>query len=277
MPDRPRLGIPHHLYARPVRLALEAQGRFDLRIADAAHTAIALRSHDIDAGLLTPIDFARDASAYRIVPDAAIRCSSGVAAITLHFGEGIHGVRTFAADPSSTAEIVLTRLVLAEAFDLDTTVIPATGSVGELMTRADAVLLYGDASLSSTVVHSNAIDLVEEWYEITSLPFVHALWCAREDTLQLDDWESIRRAHQACDGFRNRAAHEAAPQFQAVGEPTLRAYLDAFSYDLDIDGIDSVREFLSYSYYHGILPDIPDLHFLGGATDARDADGAALN
>jgi len=280
MTHRKRLGIPHHLYARPVQLALEADGRFDIRVADPAHTAIALRSHDLDAALLTPIDFARDASAYRIIPDAAIRCSSGPAAITLHFDEEFHDIRSFAADPSSSAEIVLTRVVLAEVFDMETSIVPAAGSIDQLMTKADAALLYGDAALASTAMHTNAIDLVEEWYELTALPFVHALWCVREDALTRDEWETIRRAHQACDDFRGRVSHEAAPLplFRAVGEPTIRAYLDMFTYDLDADGIDSVREFLSYAYFHGILPDIPDLQFLGAASAAApEPDDVALN
>jgi hypothetical protein len=38
---------------------------------------------------------------------------------------------------------------------------------------------------------------------------------------------------------------------------------DLFSYDFPENVQEGIREFLRYAYYHGILPDVPDLRFFG--------------
>ena len=280
MTERTLIGIPPSLAARPVVEALMADGRFAVQIDVPARIAIRLRERDLAAGIIGPIDYARYGSEYHIVPGAGISSSAGLSAIALHFAEGLHDVRSFTADPSSSSEIVLARIILAESFSVKPTIVPATGPLPGLMSRADAALLHGDDALAATAVHSNAIDLVEEWEEMAGLPFVHGLWCAREEGLPDELWQAIRSAHAACTHFLDSAADEAArrPALRQVGPDAVRAYLHGFSYVLDEEAIDAVREFLSYAYYHGILADIPDLMFFGGTSrPAPGRDDAPLN
>jgi chorismate dehydratase len=273
MTARTLIGIPPSLAARPVVDALSADGRFTVAVDVPARIAIRLRDRELAAGVLGLIDFARHGSEYLIVPGAGFSSSAGVSAVSLHFGEGLQDIRSFTADPSSASEIVLARIILSESFDIRPTIVPATGPLPALMARADAALLHGDDALAATAVHSNAIDLVEEWEELAGLPFVHGLWCAREDALTEEQWRAIRRAHESCTGFVDAAASEASRHapLQQVGLDSIRAYLYGFSYWMDEESIDAVREFLSYAYYHGVLSDIPDLHFFGGESRTVDA------
>jgi len=280
MTARKLIGIPPALAARPVVEALASDGRFAVTTDVPARIAIRLRARELAAGILGLVDFARYGSEYLIVPGAGFCSSAGISAVSLHFREGLHDVRSFTADPSSSSEIVLARIILAEAFDVNATIVPATGPLTELMRRADAALLSGDDALAATTVHSNAIDLVEEWEELAGLPFVHGLWCAREQDLTADEWQAIRQAHEACAGRVETIADAAAarPPLEAVGRDTVRAFMHGFSYGLDEEALDAVREFLSYAYYHGVLSDIPDLHFFGGASRAMNPDeGPPLN
>jgi predicted solute-binding protein len=273
MTARKLIGIPPSLAARPVVETLASDGRFAVTVDVPARIALRLRDRDLAAGMLGLVDFARYGSEFLIVPGAGISSTAGISAVSLHFGEGLHDVRSFTADPSSSSEIVLARIILSEAFDVQATIVPATGPLPALTGRADAALLHDDDALAATIVHSNAIDLVEEWEELAGLPFVHGLWCAREGDLGEDEWQALRRAHEQCLTHTEAVAMTAArtPPLQAVGLEAIRAFLHGFSYGLDEESIDAIREFLSYAYFHGVLSDIPDLHFFGGESRVLDA------
>jgi len=43
----------------------------------------------------------------------------------------------------------------------------------------------------------------------------------------------------------------------------LKAYLETFSYDFGPDAEEGLKEFLRYAYYHGVLPDVPDVRWFG--------------
>ena len=93
------------------------------------------------------------------------------------------------------------------------------------------------------------LDLVEAWGEMTGLPFCYGLWCRSRGALTQEDMDALRTAHQEAQA---RAGDSAAP-FQ---------YLPTEETD------ESLRTFLHYAYYHGVLPDVPDVN----TRDAADED-----
>jgi predicted solute-binding protein len=240
-----RLGLPSHFYCKPFVRGLRAQAGFDLLIDLPAHVAIKLREHELDAAFLSPIDFARNASEYSIISGTAISSIEPNETVTLHFREGLHSIRTLAVDPSSTSEIVLAKVMLAEEFDTEPTIIPVMGTLEQMLEKADGALLIGDASLAASLVHHSTLDLVELWNGMTGLPYVYGLWCAREQALTLQESTALQRAGQ-----------EGISTDEAVAE-----HLASFSYDLTPEVRDGFREFLRYAYFHGVLPDIPELAF----------------
>jgi predicted solute-binding protein len=44
-----------------------------------------------------------------------------------------------------------------------------------------------------------------------------------------------------------------------------KQYLSGFSYGLAEEEQQGFAEFVRYAYYHGILPDVPDLNFFEGS------------
>jgi chorismate dehydratase len=276
MAHRIRLGVPPHFFVRPVVSALEAEHRFECVVDVTTQLALQLRAHTLDAALISPIDFAREGSAYSIIPGAAITSSSGNGAVTLHFPEGVHSVKSFAADPSSAGEIVLARVILSENFDIETIVVPAAGSLRTMLGKADAALLYGDASLVAATGHQNAIDLVEEWYELTGLPYVHALWCVHGSGLPADAADAIRHAHEVAPEFLDTALDTTPPAIAALRRELLKEYCETFSLNLDALAEDGIREYLNYAFYHGVLPDVPELAYFEG-DDGGGAGDLSLN
>ena len=262
MTEKKRLGLPPHIYCRPLTDGL-AGNMFTLLENPGAHNAILLRQGDLDAAFLSPIEYAREGSAYRIVPGIAISSSVASGAAVLFFRETLHAITTLAVDPAATSEIVLARILLGEQFDACPQIVPTFGSLNEMLTKADAALVVGNAALSPQNEKQHTIDLVEEWFEMTGLPYVHGFWCGRENALSKEEIGTLKHA-QVKGAVSLHAIAQKTPGMPPYG---VEEYLEHFTYDFPDDTQDALMEFLRYAYYHGILPDVPDLEFYSFDTE----------
>lgn len=247
MNPRTIIGIPGEISSRSFRDALSASPDFEIVLDAPASLARRLEHRELTGALLSPIDYARNASEYLIVPGSAVSSQSGNESIVVHFRHGARGVKTLAVQPVSASDIVLAKILLAERFDIEPRIMPVMGTLETMLEKADAALLAGDAALVSVKERPEALDLVEEWIAATDLPYVHGFWCAREGTLSEAQWNIL-------------GALGARPEAPEADEPSP---VDIFSYDFAENVREGIREFLRYAYYHGILPDVPDLRFFG--------------
>ncbi len=267
---RKRLGVPADLCWSPLLVHLAEENLFDRQAGVPAHHALQLRAQELDAALLTPVDYARDSSALVILPGVGVSSRDATSSIILIFRDALHTVATVAIDPSSASEIVLTKILLAEQFDLEPRFVPAVGSIQERLARADAALVVGDLALNLGSRYSNRIDLVEAWTDMTDLPYVHGIWCATDGALDADHAQALRRAgRRGAASLDALAGNHVGPGFPGLSAPDLSAYLHAFSYTLTGEDLDGFAEFLRYSFYHGVVPDVAELRFL-------DEDGSSL-
>ena len=260
MGSRTLIGIPGDISGRPFRDALRSAGEFEIVLDTPASLAQRLEHRGLGGALLSPIDYARNASEYLIVPGSAVSSQSGNDSIVIHFRQGVKAVRTLAVQPVSASDIILAKILLAERFDIEPRIMPMAGGLDAMLARADAALLTGDAAIGSALERREALDLVEEWIAATDLPYVHGFWCARENTLTA--------AGRSVLGGLGSSAEVPGP---GVGGPYP---FDLFSYDFPENVREGIREFLRYAYYHGILPDVPDLRFFG--VDDGDETGPPL-
>ena len=264
MDSRKRLGIPGTLFTFPLTASLRNASGFRLAVDAPARNALRLREHALDAALVSPVDYARDGSSYRAVFGVAASSQSANSAVTLHFREGLHNISTLAADPALTSDIVLAKIILAEEFDLSPKIVPFQGPLDVMLGKADAALVAGDSSLREAAVHRNVVDLVEAWTEMTGLPFVHYFWCAREEDLSEKEVQALQQARE--EGIRlidNIVSDAASHELASVPAASLKAYMETFSYDFNQEAEEGLKEFLRYAYYHGVLPDVPDMHWFG--------------
>lgn len=277
MSQTKRLGIPPHLYCRPLKRNLAGNSAFTLVENPSAHNAILLRQHDLDAAFLSPIEYAREGSEYQIVPGVALSSTDAAGAAVLCFRKTLEAITTLAVDPASTSEIVLARILLGEQFEARPAIVPVAGSVETMLSKADAALLVGNAALGQYGNVPFTIDLIEEWFEMTGLPYVHGFWCGRAGALSSDEITVIQRSQTGA----TRSLHDVAASVAADGAfplsvAEIEEYLEHFSFDFTDDVQGAVTEFLRYAYFHGILPDVPDLQFFAPDIDP-DLPAAPLN
>ncbi len=265
-----RLGISSHLYCAPLTRALQGDAGFEIVDDATSWNAIQLREQMLDAAFLSPIDYAREGSVYSILPGIAVSTKQATETVALHFRDGIRGISTLAVDPSSTSEIILATILLGEEFDVRPKIIPSSGSLDAMLQKAEAALLVGNAALMEPAAHRNKLDLIEMWNDMTDLPYVHGIWCCRERYLTADHVARIRTSKDQ--GLA--ALPEIGDELSAAsgGRPSSKSitqYLQSFSYDFPESVQDGMNEFLRYAYYHGVLPDVPELHFYGTDLDEK--------
>ena len=177
----------------------------------------------------------------------------------------VRNIKTMAVDIRVTSEIILAKIILAEKYPNEELehgalqIVPMMPDVNAMLAKADAALIV--SLLPSAIPQTDAfrLDLVEEWADLTDLPYVHGFWVGREDQMLIDDAQRLMRAKEEGVGLLDTVAEEtntAGPSAQAT-----REYLSAFSYDFGEPQEESVKEFMSYAFYFGILPDIPEINF----------------
>ncbi len=270
MSGRKRIGCPAAIWGDPLVRALGSLRQFELTRLSPADSALGLREGRLDAALVSMIDYAREGSLHRIVPGVAVSSRGASNAVVLHFREGIHTITTLAADPRSASDIILATILLAEEFDVVPSIVPVERTGTEHLSRADAVLITGDEALRDAMSRNMTLDLVEAWSEMTDRPYVHAILCCREHALSD---EELRLLGALAPVYSDEEPADAAGSAIAHGLPsrvadTLGSYLSSFTYGLTDEVREGLSEFLTYAFYHGILPDVPDLHFYSTADDA---------
>jgi chorismate dehydratase len=259
--DTKRLGILDTLYCQPLVVGLTAADGFTPLPDAPARNAIQLRAGDLDAAFLTPIDYARESSDYQIVPGVGVASRIASGSVCIFFREELHTISSVAVDPSSLSEIILSRISLAEEFDLNPSFVPLQGSLSDLLQRADAAVLSGDECLRVADSHPNRLDLVEAWNDLSGLPYVHGFWCCREEVLtqrHIETLQTVARRNLISLNDFARALH--ARSFLPSAPLTFyRSYLESFSYALTEEDLAGLGEFIRYAYYHGVLPDVADI------------------
>jgi chorismate dehydratase len=176
-----RVGAVQYINARPLTFCLakyasQAELIFDVpsRLADA------LRAGELDVAMIPSIEYFRHPG-YTIISDACIACRGPVRSVKLFSRVPAQRIRTLALDEGSRTSAALIRIMLKEEFDLEPEIssLPIGASAEDA--PADAVLLIGDRGIASNNGRFDFVwDLGERWMHWTGLPFVFAMWIARQ-------------------------------------------------------------------------------------------------
>ena len=171
---------------------------FDLRFALPSTCADQLASGEADIGIVPVIEMARQGLDY--FPGTGIACHGPVRSILLVSKVPFREIRTLATDSGSRTSAMLSQVILAEKFGVRPRVFSHPADLAEMLGKADAALLIGDAALridpASLPFETPALqtlDLGAEWVAMTGLPMVFAVWAGRRDWMSRK--EIIREAH----------------------------------------------------------------------------------
>ncbi len=180
-PRKLRVGAVSYLNTKPLIHQFDELARNAELILDyPSRLADRLALGDLDVALIPSIECLQHAR-YEVVSDACIACRGPVLSVKLLSRVSMDGIRTLALDEGSRTSVALVQILLRQRFRLVPALQPLPLHGGLSDTTADAVLLIGDRAIHAPRgVFPMEWDLGAEWYHDMGVPFVFAMWAARE-------------------------------------------------------------------------------------------------
>lgn len=176
-----RIGAVTYLNTKPlVRGLAERLPGAEISFDHPSRLADCLARGELDIALVPSAELLSHPE-WTIISDACIGCRGPVLSVKLLFRKPPQHVRTLALDDGSRTSAVLSRILLGEitgAAPLVTS-LPLGSEPADV--NADAVLVIGDRAIRSDDGEFVEVwDLGDRWCRWTELPFVFAMWVARE-------------------------------------------------------------------------------------------------
>jgi len=291
-----RIGAVNYLNSKPLvyGLADAAPGvhlTYDLpsRLADS------LAAGRLDVALVPSVEFFR-AAGHRIVSDACVACRGPVMSVKLHFRVPPRNVRSVALDEGSRTSAALTRILLTERYGVRPRWERLEIGRGFEATDADAVLLIGDRAMGMAegggrraegqtssedslrgyparselnsspqpAVHNpfaEIWDLGEEWRSWTGLPFVFAMWVAREGVEISEVAGLLEAARDRGLAMVDEIAAREAPLVGVSHELAVRYLRENLHFTLGREERAGLRRFYDLCVTHGLAPDGLEMRF----------------
>jgi len=242
-----------YLNARPLWESLKDDARVDLRLAPPSEVARSLAEDEADVGLM-PVAAAATIGELRVLRNMAIGARGKVRSVAIVAERPIHELDSIALDLSSRTSVVLARLLLARR-KLSPNLFGAhpKDAIARVAERTGA-LLIGDPALDVESRYAYRLDLAEEWFDWTGLPFVFAAWFARPDSVSREQEDLFRVAKQKGLARTDAIAAEHAAR-SGLSEASLREYLtESIRYDLGDEELAGLQRFWSEAAKAGLLP-----------------------
>lgn len=255
-----RLGIIRNGYSQPLFHALRSPvgPEFEFKLSEdtPANLSLKLRQGELDAAFLSPIDYALGNEQFRIIPEAGLISAGESRAVRLQFKANLSQIRSVAVTPDvSASDVVLARLILAEKYELAPGILPVSEYSQPVSQKADAILVTGDEVPADRDIHQ--LDLVDEWGDVTELPYVHGMWVATKEGLSGKEVREL-----------NRITQKGVAEYRFSG-PVQLWFEEHFAYQLHEDAMAALGEFLNMAYYHGILKELVVPRFLDMAASSK--------
>ncbi len=186
-----RVGIVNYINSRPLARGLyrEATGAassaFACESLPPAVIADRLAAGTLDVGLVPSIELARIPGLV-VLPGLAIAATHEVRSVLLVSQVPIGEIESVALDENSRTSAALVRLILEHRYGLIPELRPVKADLAAMLAESDAALIIGDPALAVKRERYVVLDLAGEWLEMTGLPFVFAVWAAREEIATAD-------------------------------------------------------------------------------------------
>jgi chorismate dehydratase len=237
----------------------------DLRLDYPSRLADDLTAGRLDVALIPSIEYFRGHN-YEVISDACVAAHGPVLSVKLYSRVPWGQIRSLALDEGSRTSATLARVMLAERHGVFPKLQPLPLDYRTQDSDADAILLIGDrAILPPAEKFAETWDLGQEWFEWTGLPFVFAMWVAREEATQAPQLGDVEEAlgHSRDRGVDelNTIARREAPLL-GLSLPTTISYLsENLQYHLGSAERNGLKLFYELASKLDLAPEGVDLRF----------------
>jgi len=266
---RLKIAAVSFLNARPITYGLERglgqyDDRFELSFELPSRCGDLLARGEVDVGLIPTAAYAAAGAELRAVPGVAIAGFGPVRTVLLVGDVPWTEMDEIALDAASRSSALLLRLLTKERGMEPRFREVAHDEVASAAAGRTGALVIGDAGFGAAGRHRHVVDLGEEWRRATGLPFVYAVWAAREGALTPADVGILQESLR--DGLDHRAEIARAWAEAHGGEPALyERYLTSnIRYELGAEELSGAAAFFERARGAGLLPHAQRLRLFEG-------------
>jgi len=177
-----RLVMVNYLNSKPFEFGLSRSSftkHLKIKTATPASCAQDFMHGNADIALL-PVGALDDLKDYKIISDYCIGCDGEVRTVCIFSNEKIEDCTRLLLDNHSRTSFLLSQVLMKEYFRLELPFLPL--SIDQYLNqKGDAVLMIGDKVFEYEKDFKYKYDLGVIWKEWTGLPFVFAVWVAKND------------------------------------------------------------------------------------------------
>ncbi|HEM49524.1 MAG TPA: hypothetical protein ENO27_04865 [Caldithrix sp.] len=216
----------------------------------------------VNSALIGTLDYAKGKGNWKLLPDICIASKGSFKNINLFFNKDIRDLSAIAIDSVDFTATTLLKIIMQEKYEINPEIITVNGTLTERLKKADAVLISGNEAFNIQQSNKMYIDLTDEWYDLTGLPFVYALWSVHEMVLHQSLSEKIKATVN--NNLKNLnqtlvTSYRQSNEMNAV-------YADFVSrniiYQFGLDEREAINEFFRFAFFFGQIDHIPDLYFI---------------
>jgi chorismate dehydratase len=175
-------------------------------------------------------------------------------------------ISSVALDSSSRTSATLIQILFHRFYKLKPSFEESSPHVEEMLATHDSALLIGDCALKVDRERYLTWDLAEEWKRLTGKPFVFAFWAVREKSGSRHNLQYVAEVFQQSRDAGLKHIPELVQSWSrklGLQPDSIREYLTRnIHYHLEPEFIAGMKLFFAYGVEAGILPRIPELHFV---------------
>jgi chorismate dehydratase len=179
-----RLGAVSFINTLPLIDGLEGLADVEVRYAVPSSLLGALLNDEVDLAICSSIDYQRSETPLVVVPCGLLGCDGPTLTVRLYSTGPIERITEVHCDTDSHTSVVLLQILLREIHGITPRLVDFDARGHADGAWPDAMLLIGDKVVTDAPPqgrYAHQLDLGAAWVELTGLPFVFALWLARQD------------------------------------------------------------------------------------------------
>lgn len=196
-----------------------------------------------DAAMVPVFDYF-NTPGVKMIDSICIASSGDVRSVWLKCHKPLDQIRSVTPDPASKSSNALARILLKKHFKLNVPMqTPPDGQT------PDATVVIGDRALRQPPGEFGNYDLAGIWTEMTSLPFVYAVWAYRADNPKAPELGRIARAAKdAGMASLEQLADRHVDQLPQSRDECLEYISELLTYELgprELEGMELFRQMLA--------------------------------
>ncbi len=208
-----------------------------------------IRLGEIDVGIISSAEYIENFSHYYIIPNLSISSYGRVHSVVLVSDEEVEHLENIVLSEESKTSNLLLKVISKEFWKKEIIFLDKKSTTGRT-----GYLFIGDKALKNKGRYRYVIDLSEEWYKYTGLPFVFALWCVREEFYR-------KKPETVKDFYKKLIKSVRGYKNQHLDEET-KLYLNNLDFSLKEEHIESLKKFSYFLKKYSFIKKTPYFKFL---------------